>query len=141
MEWYNVVLIVFAVIIVGLYLYKRISGKDLQKILVMSKPTLIAQETVADTLYAVFPNQTIKAIGLMLNAGIEATEMAEQAWKLGELQRDERNAYAKKWAKDTQETLGIEVTSQIECVIAGVIEMTCMVLPHESHEQATNIDE
>lgn len=49
---------------------------------------------------------------------------------MGELAREERNGYAKALARDVLETAGIEVTPPIEAIISGVIEMTCMVLPH-----------
>ena len=76
------------------------------------------------------PNETLRIIKLALNAGVEATEMAEKAWLLGTLTKEERNPYAKQLAKEMLETVGVEVNEKIEVIIAGVIEMACMVLPH-----------
>lgn len=66
----------------------------------------------------------------MLDAAVDATEVAEKAWLMGELPREERNPHAKELARATLEKAGIEITAQIEAIISGVIEMTCMVLPH-----------
>ena len=66
----------------------------------------------------------------MLDASVEGAELAEKAWLLGNLEREERNPFAKEVAYDLLETVGIEITVQIEAIVAGIIEMTCMVLPH-----------
>ena len=61
---------------------------------------------------------------------MDATEFAEKAWLLGQLSRDERNPYAKALAREVLEKAGVEIDERIEAIINGVIEMTCMVLPH-----------
>lgn len=130
MEWYNILLLILMAVIVALYLYKRFTGTDLLKTIVMSKPVLVAQKSVINALYDVVPNETLRIIKLALNAGVEATELAEKAWLMGNLVKEERNPYAKQLAKEMLETVGIEVNEKIEVIIAGVIEMACMVLPH-----------
>ena len=65
-----------------------------------------------------------------MKAGAEAAETAEKAWLMGELEKDERNAYAKKLAHDTLEKAGIIVTAQIDMIINGMIEVVCILLPH-----------
>lgn len=42
MEWYNILLLILMAVIVALYLYKRFTGTDLLKTIVMSKPVLVA---------------------------------------------------------------------------------------------------
>lgn len=49
---------------------------------------------------------------------------------MGQLAREERNPYAKQLAREILEKAGIEITAQVDAIINGVIEMTCMVLPH-----------
>lgn len=66
-----------------------------------------------------------------MTAAIEATEIAEKAWKMGNLEKDERNTYAKTLVKETLGKAGITVTPQIEMIVSGVIEAVCIVLPHE----------
>jgi len=72
---------------------------------------------------------------------VEATELAEKAWLLGKLAKEERNPFAKEMAYDLLKTVGVEVTPQIEAIISGIIEMTCMVLPHgqEPVEQVNTV--
>ena len=97
---------------------------------VMSKPVVVALTAVIEALYKLVPSKTLKVIKTVLNAAVDATEFAEQAWLAGNLSREERNPKAKELAREMLEKAGIEVTSQIEAIINGVIEMTCMVLPH-----------
>ena len=98
--------------------------------LVMSKPVIISLTAVIEALYHVIPNETLRIIKVVLDASVEGAELAEKAWLLGNLEREERNPFAKEVAYDLLETVGIEITTQIEAIVAGVIEMTCMVLPH-----------
>ena len=42
MEWYNILLAILCIVVIGLYLYKRFTGTDLLKTVVMSKPVLVA---------------------------------------------------------------------------------------------------
>lgn len=96
----------------------------------MSKPVVVALTAVIEALYKIVPSKTLKVIKTILNAAVDATELAEQAWLMGQLEREERNPYAKALAREVLEKAGIEVTTQVEAIISGVIEMTCMVLPH-----------
>lgn len=66
----------------------------------------------------------------MLEAAGEGAETAEELWKLGELPKEERNAYAKEIAAEVLTKAGIEVTDQIQMIIDGAIEMVCMLMPH-----------
>lgn len=98
--------------------------------IVMSRPVVVALTAVIDALYKLVPSETLRVIKTILNAAVDATEVAEKAWLMGELPREERNPYAKQLALKVLEMAGIEVTAQVEAIISGVIEMTCMVLPH-----------
>ena len=69
-----------------------------------------------------------------MNAAIEGAEIAEKAWKMGNLDKDERNAYAKKLVKETLAKAGIEITPQVELIISGVIEAVCIILPHNKNK-------
>ena len=119
-----------AIVIVGLYIYKKITGTDVLKMIVMSRPVVVALTSVIDALYKLIPSDTLRIIKTILNAAVDATELAEKTWLMGQLEREERNPYAKQLARDVLEKAGIEVTPQVEAIISGVIEMTCMVLPH-----------
>ena len=130
MELYQIVLLVLGLIIVGLYLYKRFTGTDILKMIVMSRPVVVALTAVIEALYKLVPSKTLRVIKTILNAAVDATEVAEKAWQMGQLTREERNPYAKQLAREILEKAGIEITAQVEAIINGVIEMTCMVLPH-----------
>ena len=130
MEVYQILQLALAIVIVGLYIYKKITGTDVLKMIVMSRPVVVALTSVIDALYKLIPSDTLRIIKTILNAAVDATELAEKTWLMGQLEREERNPYAKQLARDVLEKAGIEVTPQVEAIISGVIEMTCMVLPH-----------
>ena len=115
---------------IGLYLYKRFTGTDILKIVVMSRPVVVALAAVIEALYKIVPSETLLIIKTILNASVDATKVAEKAWLMGQLAREERNPYAKQLAREVLEMAGIKITAQVEAIIGGVIEMTCMVLPH-----------
>ena len=52
---------------------------------------------------------------------------------MGELDKEQRNAYAKTLIKDTLGKIGITITPQIEMIVNGAIEAVCIVLPHEKN--------
>lgn len=114
----------------GLYIYKRCTGTDVLKLIVMSRPVVVALTAVIAALYKLVPSETLRVIKTILNAAVDATQFAEKAWLAGDLAREERNLKAKELAREVLEKAGITVTPQIEAIISGVIEMTCMVLPH-----------
>lgn len=137
MEWYHVLLVVFAVVIAGLYIYKRLTGVDILKMIVMSRPVLVALSSQIEAVSKIFPSETLRVIKHVQDASVEATELAEKAWLMGNLEKEERNPFAKEAAYDLLETIGIQITPQIEAIVAGVIEMTCMVLPHGVEPEKT----
>lgn len=67
---------------------------------------------------------------MAFDAASQGAQMAEELWKMGQLPKDDRNAFAKKVARDTLESAGIEVTEQIQMIIDGIIEVVCMLMPH-----------
>lgn len=62
MEWYHILLIVFAAIIVGLYIYKRITGTDILKMIIMSRPVLVAMSSLIEAVIKLFPSETLQVI-------------------------------------------------------------------------------
>ena len=136
MELYQIILQVLAGIVAGLYIYKRITGKDILRSIMISRPVVLAQGATAEAIYNIWPDKNeLKIVHTIMKAAIEGAEIAEKAWKMGNLDKDERNAYAKKLVKETLAKAGIEVTSQIELIVSGVIEAVCIVLPHEKKKE------
>lgn len=70
-----------------------------------------------------------------MQAAIKGAEIAEKAWKMGNLTKEERNPYAKALVKETLTNAGIEITPQIAMIVDGVIEAVCFVLPHASKKE------
>lgn len=136
MELYQIILQALAVIVAGLYIYKRITGKDILRSIMLSRPVIAALGATAEAIYNIWPDKKeLKVVNIIMNAAIEGAEIAEKAWKMGNLDKDERNAYAKKLVKETLAKAGIEVTPQIEMIVSGVIEAVCIVLPHAKKEE------
>ena len=136
MELYQIILQALAAIVAGLYIYKRVTGKDILKNIMLSRPVIAALGATTQAIYNIWPDKKeLKVVNIVMNAAIEGAEIAEKAWKVGNLKKDERNAYAKNLVKETLVKAGIEVTPQIEMIVSGVIEAVCIVLPHEKKEE------
>ena len=137
MELYQIVLIVIAVIIAALYFVKKFTGIDILKSIVLSRPVIVALQTACDAIYNIWPERKeLKTVSTVMRAAIEGAQIAEKAWKLGNLAKEERNAYAKSLVKETLDKAGIEITPQISMIVDGIIEAVCMVLPHEKNHDA-----
>lgn len=90
-----------------------------------------------EAVYKIWPEKALlKTVYTIMQAAIESAEIAEKAWKMGNLEKEERNVYAKKLVKEAVNKVGITITPQIEMVINGAIEAVCMVLPHEKKPEA-----
>lgn len=121
-----------AAIIAGLYIYKRVTGKDLLRHVMLSRPVVAAIGAAVEAIYKIWPEKAeLKIVHTVMTTAIEATEIAEKAWKMGNLEKDERNIYAKNLVKETLGKSGITITQQVEMIVNGVIEAVCIVLPHE----------
>lgn len=83
-----------------------------------------------DAVYKLWPNDTLKIAHTVLRAGSQGAQFAEEAWLMGQIAKDDRNAYAKELARKMVRQAGFEITVQIEQIIDGIIEVTCMLLPH-----------
>lgn len=117
------------------------TGVDLLRKVIIVRPVLTAMANTAAAVYSIFPGRKeIKNVQTVIDAAVKGAELAEEAWRMGALEREERNAYAKQWIANTLAEAGIKVTPQIQMVIDGAIEATCMILPRivkqEENEEA-----
>ena len=136
MELYQIQILVIGVIIAGLYIYKRFTGVDILKNIALLRPVIDAMAAAVAAVYKVLPHKESEDIvEKVAKAAVKGAEMAEAAWKAGKLEKEERNADAKKWIADTLYEAGIEVTDQVHAIIDGAIEATCMILPHEAEDK------
>ena len=132
MELYQIILLVLAAIVAGLYIYRRVTGVDVLKNILLTKPVLVALGGVTQALYHIWPQKKeLRIVNIVTQASIEAAEVAEKAWKIGNLNKEDRNTFAKNLVKDTLRRAGIEITDQVSAVIDGAIEAACIVFPHE----------
>ena len=83
-------------------------------------------------------NTTLMMLSIVLNASVEATEMAERLWLDGTLDKEQRNLYAKNYISDILEKAKIEPNGNINSIVDGVIAFVCYLLPH-GHKSNTPI--
>lgn len=145
MELYQIVQLFIAAIIAVLYFIKKFTGVDVLKRIMLSRPVIIALQAACDAVYNIWPERKeLKTVSTVMRAAIDGAQIAEKAWKLGNLTKEERNPYAKSLVKETLGNAGIEITPQIAMIIDGVIEAVCIVLPHEKkapEEENENVPE
>ena len=96
------------------------------------RPIINAATAAVAAVYSVFPgHDEAKIVKEVMEAAVKGAELAEKAWQMGHLDKEDRNAYAKTLIATTLNSAGITVTPQIQMIIDGAIEATCMLLPHE----------
>lgn len=136
MELYQIILLVLGVIVAGLYIYGKITGKDWLRGIMLSRPVLNGISAAVEAIYHIWPDKKpLKIVYVIMQAAIEGAEVAEKAWQMGNLEKEDRNAFAKTLVRETLTKAGITITPQVEAIIAGVIEAVCIVLPHGSKEE------
>jgi len=123
-------MIIISVVLVVLYVYKRKTGVDLFHRFALTKPVITALAAAVDAVYKLWPNDVLKIAHTVLKAGAQGAQFAEEAWLMGRIAKEHRNEYAKDLARRFVEQAGFEVTEQIEKIIDGIIEVTCILLPH-----------
>ena len=129
----QIVQLALGTIVAGLYVYKKITGKDVLRHVMLSRPVIKSLGVAVEAVYKMWPEKAVlKTVYIIMNAAIEGAEIAEKAWQMGNLEDDERNAYAKKLVKETLGKADIIVTPQIDMIVNGIIEAVCMILPHQN---------
>ena len=114
MELYQVVLLVVAAGIAVLYFIQRFTGVNYIHMIVQWKPVQAAITALVKAVSNILPSPYFKTVVAVLEAAGEGAETAEELWKLGELPKEERNAYAKEIAAEVLTKAGIEVTFEVK---------------------------
>ena len=130
MELYQILIIICIVVVFALYIVRRIYGIDILQKIMVTRPVILALASAVQALSKLWENETLRVVYTVLRAGAEGAQMAEDAWLIGELAKEDRNAYAKQVARKFIAKAGIEVTDKIEMIISGIIEAVCILLPH-----------
>lgn len=132
MEMYQIVILVVAAIIAVLYIVDRVTGHKLISYVVQWRPVLVALTATVSAVAKVLPSSYFSTVAIVLQAAADATVAAEDLWKLGELDKADRNEYAIGIVTKTLELAGVEITDQVKQIIDGCIAIVCMLMPHES---------
>lgn len=132
MSNYGWVLLSVVCVVFIVWLVDRFTGGSITAQIVQWHPVLAALTSLTSAVAAVLPSSYFATINMVLKAVCEGTTTAEKLWKMNELPKEERNAYAKKLITEKLAEAGIEVTTQIEQIIDGVIAIVCMLMPHEA---------
>ena len=106
----------------------------------LSRPIITAIGGAVEAVYKIWPDKKpLKIVYIIVNAAIEGAEIAEKAWQIGNIEKEDRNAFAKTQVKDTLNKAGITITPQVEAIIAGIIEAVCIVLPHNQDKTGEEV--
>ena len=132
MEIYQIVILVVAAILAMLYFIDRFTGHKLINYVIQWRPVLVALTATVSAIAKVLPSSYFTTVAIVLQAAADATVTAEDLWKLGELEKADRNEYAIGLVTRTLELAGIEVTDQVKQIVDGCIAIVCMLMPHES---------
>ena len=106
-------------------------GKDYLKYHNIFAPVLKGLVSAAKALSGAVPdNQTLKIIAFVMSAALDGAQRAEELWLNGELDKEQRNHYAKLYITDVLENAGIDVNDNISAMIDGFIAVACAIFPH-----------
>ena len=130
MNTYQIVFLCIAAAVLVVYMIDRFTGRKITMTIIQWRPALVALTALADAIASVLPSSQFPIVATVLKAASDATQEAERLYLMSQLQKDERNAYAKTLISEVLQEAGIEVTTQIEQIIDGCIAVVCMLMPH-----------
>ena len=137
MEMEQITILCAGAVLLVLMIVAFFLKKDYLKYSNLITPVLASLSSVLKAVGNIFPsNKTIASIVSVISAGIEAAGYAENLWLQGEIDKTMRPQYAQQYIQILLERAGIEVTSNINTIIAGVIAVTCYLMPHYSDEKS-----
>lgn len=135
MELYQIALIVVGLLALGIVVYSWRKNKDLGRIKQLFNPVISGIYLAIKGISGIFPSNTVlNTIATILEAAIKATALAEQMWLDGNIDKEQRNMYAKNYISEILEQADIAITESVEHIIDGAIALTCALLPHEVNE-------
>lgn len=126
----NIVFLSIVAALVILFIVDKLTNHTILKTILQWRPALAALTALAKAVSAVLPSSNFAIAVTILDAASQATQKAEELYKLSELPKEERNAYAKQMISVTLSEAGIEVTEQVQQIIDGCIAIICMLMPH-----------
>lgn len=132
----NIIFLSVIAALIIVFLIDKFTGYTLLKKILQWKPALAALTALAEAIANVLPSSEFAVAVTVLKAASRAAQEAERLYKLNELPKEERNAYAQTMIAAILCEAGIEVTEQVQQMIDGAIAVVCMLMPHkEKNEQ------
>ena len=131
MEFESIVFIVLGTLLLGSVVACAYFGKDYLRYHKVFAPVLEILCSCIKGISGMMPNNaSLMILSTVLNAAVEATEMAETLWLEGTIDKEQRNAYAKNYIAGILEKAKIPADNNINLIIDGVIAFVCYLLPH-----------
>lgn len=126
----NIIFLSVVAIFILIFLLDKFTNHTILKTVLQWKPALSAFTALAKAIAGALPSSDFALAMTILDAASRATQRAEELYKLNELPKEERNAYAQKLIASILSDAGIEVTTQVQQIIDGCIAIVCMLMPH-----------
>lgn len=131
MEFSSIVFIVIGTVLLGGAVACAYFGRDYLRYHKVFAPVIEVLCSCIKGISGMMPNNTaLRILSIVMNAAVEATEMAERLWLDCTIDKEQRNAYAMNYIAGILEKANITVDSNIQAVIDGVVAATCYLLPH-----------
>lgn len=131
MEFESIVFIILGTLLLGGVVVCAYFGKDYLRYHKVFAPVLEILCSCIKGISGMMPNNaSLMILSTVLNAAVEATEMAETLWLEGTIDKEQRNAYAKNYIAGILEKAKIPVDNNINSIVDGTIAFVCYLLPH-----------
>lgn len=127
----NIIFLSVIAALIIVFLTDKFTDHTLLKKILQWKPALAALTALVEAIANVLPSSEFAIAVTILKAASRAAQEAELLYKLDELPKEERNAYAQTMIATILYEAGIEVTEQVQQMIDGAIAVVCMLMPHE----------
>lgn len=131
----NIIFLSVIAALIIVFLVDKFTGHMLLKKILQWKPALAALTALAEAIANVLPSSEFAVAVTVLKAASRAAQEAERLYKLNELPKEERNAYAQTMIAAILCEAGIDVTEQVQQMIDGAIAVVCMLMPHEEKNE------
>lgn len=141
MDFESIVYIVLGALLLSGIIACSYFGKDYLRYHKVFSPVLKILCSCIKGISGMMPdNASLIVLSTVLNAAVEATEMAETLWLDGTIDKEQRNTYAKNYIAGILEKAKITVDDNINAVVDGTVAFVCYLLPHGQKPALTDED-
>lgn len=136
MSFESIIYIILGTVLLGGILVCTYFGKDYLRYHKVFAPVLEILCNCIKGISGMMPNNaSLLILSTVLNAAVEATEMAETLWLEGTIDKEQRNAYAKNYIAGILEKAKIPIDNNINMIVDGTVAFVCYLLPHDQHPE------